>query len=300
MPITHAVASYPVDKIPPVLIEGILTPGGLLHLFGKEGRGKSRLLWQVCCAWARGEPCFGMTPLRPLAIHYIQADMPQWGMGRIIRDARSLGVPTPEKGLWVTEVGPDEDFYIHSPVVRDYLSEFTLANAIDLTVIDTIDDTHVFDALEQGSTLQVIRAWRKATPQSALLYVRHERKPAAHSQDDDDDTSSAASFGSMAWSKKTDTNIRLIAGKQQGKLLFPKCRVGAPRPTLDLARTNFGFFAEDKDSISLKVKAWHAAMIANGAGGSVRSLGAACAKALGIGETTARRYLSQWHTNMKA
>jgi hypothetical protein len=241
-----------------------------------------------------------MAPLRRLAIHYIQADMPQWGMGRIIRDAQSLGVPRPENGLWVTEIGPDEEFYIHSPAVRDYLAEFTRANAIDLTVIDTIDDTHVFDALEQGSTLQVIRAWRKATPQSALLYVRHERKPAAGAASDDDDASSAASFGSMAWSKKTDTNIRLVAGKQQGRLIFPKCRVGAPRATLDLARTDFGFFQEDKDSTGLKVKAWYDATIANGVQGSVRSLGAACAKALGIGETTARRYISNLHTNTKA
>jgi RecA-family ATPase len=51
-----------------------LRKGGSCILVGPSGVGKSSLACQIAMCWALGRPCFGVTPVKPLKILFLQAE----------------------------------------------------------------------------------------------------------------------------------------------------------------------------------------------------------------------------------
>ena len=300
MPISRPAETFTPDDIALPLIERVVRPNGLVNLFGRAGKGKTRLLWQAALEWSQGRPAFGLAPAHALRIHFIQVDMLPGAMADIINDARLARLAdAPPGALTVTEFADDEfpnilESNSRATDLLTYVRAVTRDHDVHLTIVDAMDDTHDVDPGDLARSQTVIRKWRMATCGRAIIYVKHERKPAP-GEEDSSQVSTAPSYGSIAWEKKADSAFRLVSnGPESASLIQTKARLGPPMEPIALRRGPYGFFHEvDDPSTRQQVDRWLMDAKAKGTvtGASNRALARACSIATGLNESTVRRYV---------
>lgn len=233
------------------IIKWLLRAGTYMIVYGREGRGKSRILYQLAVAIADRSSWFGCDIEDTGNVIFLQADMAPKESKAIIKAAakadllrdsiffpRTFGVInvlTPE-GLEVLQ-GIQERF---RPKV---------------VVIDTATD--VFEASAQQTNAEAnkpirecIRAFRTVFPEAGLVFVLHERKTSQFLQakglEDED-----SALGGGEWTRKAASVVRLKGvNETHAELQIRKTRDKKPFTKMTLARTPQGFFEAEMADLS--------------------------------------------------
>jgi len=158
------------------LIRDMLVAGSYMVVYGKEGAGKSRLMYQLAHCFQTGEPWFGLQIPQTGTVLYLEMDMSPMESGVLLRDAY--------------EVGFTEDSNIIFPKRRGLLDVFkkpgkdALEDLRDrfnplIVMVDTITD--VYETLGKGENVndeikRVISPFRSVFEDSGNIFMLHERR----------------------------------------------------------------------------------------------------------------------------
>jgi hypothetical protein len=234
---------------PEWLLEEVLLPNTTAILYGKEGKGKSRLMYQLAHSIQTGDPFFGIKVCKTGPVLMLQADM------------------SPEQnaiaGEWAMKVGLKTD-EIYTPGEYGFINVLeadgkqaleVLADQIEpvLVIVDTATD--VYDEPGQdGPSLndvvkRVVRTFRKAFPGAAILFVLHERKKSQYLQAKGG-TDTDAALGGGEWTRKASGVFRLVEINEYfAELYLEKARGVKPWECIKLRRGEGGFFHTDLGNI---------------------------------------------------
>lgn len=219
LPLYRRLKDIPVDEAPEELIRGILSTTGLALLYGATGVGKTHLAFQAACAWQSGASAFGMTPTRPLAVVYIQADMGRGHIARLKQQAPEAGIIVPDMGIIEFPPGAPKDIF--DPRVHDAIKAAAQDNP-DLWVVDVIDRMHSENPNDGQAVNKILERWQTVTAGHAILYLKHPRKRDKRVSPADTDLEEAA--GHLNWANSCDAVLRLTSKS----LRFEKLRLGPP------------------------------------------------------------------------
>jgi hypothetical protein len=234
---------------PEWLLEEVLLPNTTAILYGKEGKGKTRLMYQLAHSIQTGDPFFGIKVCKTGPVLMLQADM------------------SPEQnaiaGEWVMKVGLKTD-QIYTPGEYGFINVLKedgkqaleiLAEQIQpvMVIVDTATD--VYDEPGEGGpslndvVKQVVRTFRKAFPGAAILFVLHERKKSQYLQAKGG-TDADAALGGGEWTRKASGVFRLVEVNEFfAELHLEKARGVKPWECIKLRRGQGGFFHTDLSNI---------------------------------------------------
>ncbi len=226
----------------PWLIRGLLRPGTYGIVFGREGGGKSRLLYQLAKSFHDGSPWCGFDVPGRGNVIFVEADMSPTESRSILEDAYEDGFHAPNS-IWPTRYGFLDVLTPEGEQILDGLQDrFDPA----LVVVDTATDVFTPASGDINTPVRdAIRAFRVAFPYAGILFVLHERKASQFLQakgvEDED-----AHLGAGEWPRKASCSLRLKGiNETHAKLQVRKTRDVVPFRNLILERTNNGFFTVD-------------------------------------------------------
>jgi len=199
----RTVATLPSDPPAAHLIQNVVRDQGHVLLFGKTGVGKSRLVWQMACAWGVGAPAFGLTPRKPLRVVFVEADMFRSDFESLIREMHVVGVVPPPSLTWFSPT-EDELFDIASPFATELIA-FNRSHQTDLTIYDAVPDLHTEDSIDARSAQRVLRCLSRMSATRAWLGVMTQRKASDKTDRDTDVGDVEEMHGSQGWARKAST-----------------------------------------------------------------------------------------------
>lgn len=231
------------------LLQGLLPPGGYLHLYGWQGTGKSRLAWQLAdCVQRTGAPWMGFPVMRRGNVLWLELDMTPDENMDFYACAVEAGFPGEE--IIAPDIVP-EDFDAHKGECQEFL--YTVAHQYTpaLVVVDTLSDS--FNAEMDNLNIQrAVRAFRRmfAECKSSFLFINHERAPSqllqAKGQADIN-----AELGGRELSRKASGVLRLQADQQSGgSITLDKIRSKRFWRQLPLLRIEGGFWRFDTHNLN--------------------------------------------------
>lgn len=216
------------------LIKDMLVAGSYMVVYGKEGAGKSRLMYQLAHCFQTGKPWFGLQIPQTGPVLYLEMDMGPKESGILLRDAY--------------EVGFTEDSNIIFPKIRGMLDVFKKPGKEALEIlrdrfepiivmVDTITD--VYESLGKGENVndeikRVISPFRSIFEDSGNIFMLHERRLSQYLQAKeykDKDAmlgggETARKASSVIQIEKPNERIRdIIIHKSRQKKPFEKLRV---------------------------------------------------------------------------
>lgn len=234
---------------PEWLLEEVLLPNTTAILYGKEGKGKSRLMYQLAHSIQTGEPFFGIKVCKTGPVLMLQADMSP-------EQNALAGACAIRAGFKTDQIYTPSEYGFINVLEADGKQALTvLAEQIKpvLVIVDTATD--VYDEPgESGPSLndvvkKVVRTFRKAFPGAAILFVLHERKKSQYLQAKGG-TDSDAALGGGEWTRKASGVFRLVHINQFfAELYLEKARGVKPWECIKLRRGEGGFFFSDVGDI---------------------------------------------------
>lgn len=232
------VADLSSDPPAPHLIGGVVRDQGSVLLFGATGLGKTRLVWQLACAWAKGESIFGLTPRMPLRTLFVEADMFRTDFEELIKEMRIAGVDPPSNLAWFAR-DAEEIFSVAGPFAET-VSAFTRAENIQLTIFDAVPDLHAEDPNEARVALNILRALHRLSNNSVYLGVMVQRKADRKLDQDRTIESVEDMLGSQGWGRQAATIWQLTGVPS---LIWTKHRLCKRPPSIPLFINNSGVFS---------------------------------------------------------
>jgi hypothetical protein len=225
------------EEEPDWLLRGLLLPGTYMIVFGKEGLGKSRLVYQLAHAFQTGEAWFGLEICKTGRVLYLEADMSPEQSAALVRDATASGM----EGGDIVFPSAYGSLNVLEPMGEQGLALLQERFNPMIVVVDTATD--VFDGDEGNEAAkQAIRAFRQAFENAGLVFILHERKKSQFLQakgiEDED-----AYLGAGEWSRKASGVVRLQGVNEQlARLAIRKTRDIVPWKSLQVVRNSHGFF----------------------------------------------------------
>lgn len=225
------------DQEPDWLLRGLLLPGTYMIVFGKEGLGKSRLVYQLAHAFQTGDAWFGLEVCQTGRVLYLEADMSPEQSAVLVRDAAAAGM-TGGDIIFPSVYGT---LNVLEPMGEQALALLQERFNPKIVVVDTATD--VFDGDEGNEAAkQAIRAFRSCFENAGIIFILHERKKSQFLQakgiDDED-----AYLGAGEWSRKASGVVRLQGVNEQlAQINIRKTRDLVPWKKLQVARNGHGFF----------------------------------------------------------
>lgn len=200
--VARTVSDLTPDPPPPHLIKNVCRVNGSILLFGPTGIGKSRLLWQMACAWGQGKSFIGLTPLRPLRITMVEADMYRADFEAMIKEIAAAGIPAPPSVCWFSR--DDESPFLLDSGFGKTILEHNKTWDTDLTIYDAVPDIHIGDVNDQRIAYQTLRALQGAANSRAYLGVMVKRKGSTLSKDEEQESIDNM-LGSQGWGRSAST-----------------------------------------------------------------------------------------------
>lgn len=231
-------SSADLTSEPPIphLIHNVCRPSGSVLLYGRTGIGKSRLLWQMACAWSQGQSAFGLLPARPLRITFCEADMYRMDFESMIKEYASSGIVSSSSLCWFAR--DDETPMLVDGAFGTTLRDHNVAFNTDLTIYDAIPDMHLGDANDQRVAYQTLRALQTAANNRAYLGILVRRKGSALEASEEHETIDSM-LGSQGWGRQASTVWQMTATPS---LLWVKHRLCPQPPPIILTVNALGHF----------------------------------------------------------
>lgn len=247
-PVTE-IAKEP-DETEEWIVKGLLRSGTYMIVYGREGRGKSRIIYQLAAAIADGSSWFGCDIEDTGSVVFLQADMAPKESKAIIRAADKIGLLRPN--IFFPRVFGTID--VLTPDGAKVLEGIKERFSPKVVVIDTATDVfepkkrHGDDAAN-GPIRECIRAFRLAFPDAGLIFVLHERKTSqflqAKGMEDED-----SALGGGEWTRKAASVVRLKGiNETHAELQIRKTRDKRPFTKLTLRRNAQGFFEIERETL---------------------------------------------------
>lgn len=190
------------DPPPPHLISNVCRANGSVLLYGRTGIGKTRLIWQLACAWSRGLEIFGLAPLKPLRITIVEADMFRADFEAMIKEmAEHHGFAPSDNLCWYSR-DDSLPFFVDGTFGASLL-DHNVKWGTDLTIYDAVSDMHLGDPNDPRTAVQIIRALYGASNDKAYLGVLVKRK--GYKFDSNEEETVDELLGSQAWARAAST-----------------------------------------------------------------------------------------------
>ena len=237
---------------PLYLCEPILPSGGRALLHGQPGLGKTQLALTLAIAVAQGEDFLGF-PCEPGPAAFFQFDMPKelfqdrlrkafgWEKDANLPSLPPIKVVTASYGELVGE------WLRKMPEAVEEMREMSPA----LVVVDSITQTHELDENTMEAAKYVYSTFQRLFPDSALLFIHHDRKA-----DGAELMVDQAYSGHNAWMRPIDIGLHLVGTKKGPLLDFSKVR------TEDRSKLVAIPLVMDKDTLLMEPAGVHAAAYA--------------------------------------
>lgn len=256
-----AVPAAQVPKIPePFLIEQIATLGGFVHMWGIEGIGKTRFMWQLASAISAGRDFFGMKIPKPGPVLFLELDMPPTGMS-ILRDNWAARGET-EAGIYLNQDRmlnfslTDEH---HGRDAAQWLYDQQRKHHFVAVIIDTFYRVYSVPPGGDANAI-VLRAWsalQTSMPDVTLFAMNHSRRAGANAAEAGVRGRNYADYlGPGAINRAADTEFRLAehfdkeTGDGKITLHMQKNRFVPPWKALPVEMDEYGFFGIRRNNLS--------------------------------------------------
>jgi hypothetical protein len=200
------------------LIEPICCPGSSIMIYGRQGVGKTTLMWQMAHALASGEPWLGLPVHKRGPVLFLELDMPDIEFTFLQERAEKSGCRL-EHEIDVIEMSPYETFNVFDDKDLAFLRERIEEIQPIAVFVDTIDDGHEAPKEMLGDVNRlaktVVNKFRFLLTRGLTVYSKHERKePAfrgagAGSPMDDKDSFT----GGSGWERKVASSFRVYETK---------------------------------------------------------------------------------------
>lgn len=244
-----------IDELPeamPWIIEPLCTHGSSVMIYGRQKIGKSSVIMQLIHSLTTGEPWLGFRVHKTGNVLYLQLDMAQLELSRIIWRAENAGMNVRDK-LFVPKPEPGEH-RISFDILRDEdqagLRELVVALDPVAVIVDTINDAYT--SVEHGDInafiRRVHRRFMEAVGNAALIFLNHKRKQSqqkfgkgGEAGDDDED----GYLGGSAWAGVVASNLELMRTRETKvpMLILRDLRLDAyPATRIELQKDENGFF----------------------------------------------------------
>lgn len=209
----------------PHMIQDVCRPVGSILLFGRTGIGKTRFLWQLACAWSRGEAAFNLKPAKPLRITLVEADMYRTDFESMIKDYKKHNVNPSPNLCWFSR--DDDTSFNITGAFGKALREHNESWGTDLTIYDAVPDITLGDPNDMRVAYDTLRALASAATNKAYLGVLVQRKGSPQQTEEETETIDNM-LGSQGWGRQASTVWQMTAVPS---LIWVKHRLCAkPKP----------------------------------------------------------------------
>lgn len=221
-------------------IEPLVLEGGILMLHAREGVGKSSIAVQLSHSFITGDPWIGFDVPETGPVIYLNLDMAELEMGRLIRRGRDEGFKL-NHDFYLPPL--DEGFNVLNDEHYAVLEEYCRRIQPSLVVLDTADDGYRSQNPSNEVIREVLKRYRRAVSPALFLFLQHERKKSKPSWSGEEQDDPDAYLGFGAWSRVATCRLQLKQKDGSHHLIVRKSRVEKPGfKELKLAKTEHGFF----------------------------------------------------------
>jgi RecA-family ATPase len=239
----------------PWVIDPFAVTGSMLLVYGRQGIGKSSLMWQLAHSLTTGVPWLGHHVLKTGPVVYLNLDMPHLEFKQMLERATAAGMP-PTDRILMPAIGETESFDILKASLS--LEEACAAVKPIALIVDTVADAYLPGGIRDinAEVRAVIARFRRMVPSGVLVLMLHDRKRSAFRSLEDNENDADAFNGPSAWEAKATSSFRLTSSKNGVKFHIKKMRLDAiPYDEMALERTRHGFF-ETPDTPFNGLMAW--------------------------------------------
>ncbi len=243
------------------LIKDMLVPGGYMIVYGKEGAGKSRLVYQLAQSFQTGEPWFGLNIGKTGKVLYLEMDMAPMESHIMVKDAHEAGYAPSEEGIIFPKVRGSLNVLTSSG--RKALEALKEAHDPLVIVIDTISDIFLDDGKSDNVNelyRRVINVFREVFPEAGLIFLLHKRKMNQYLQakggtDEDsalgpgEQTQKASSVIQIF--KVNETQKKIIIDKARQKKPFKELVVFTSEDDRGFCRVDLSYVGDAKQALAL-------------------------------------------------
>lgn len=226
----------------PWVIDPFAVTGSTLLLYGRQGIGKSSLMWQLAHSLTTGVPWLGHHILKTGPVVYLNLDMPHLEFKQMLERARDAGMP-PTSKILMPALGETESFDVLK--ASQGLADACAAVKPIALIVDTVADGYLPGSIRDinAEVRAVIARFRRMVPDGILVLMLHDRKRSAFSTLEANEGDADAFNGPSAWEAKATSSFRITSSKNGVKFHIKKMRLDAlPYEVLPLKRTSHGFF----------------------------------------------------------
>ena len=206
------------------IVSNLLAVGTEIHLFGEEGGGKSRLMWQLAHSIATGVPFLDAFPVvKQGVVLFLECDMDRPEIDLMLEDADKAGllssdivVPEPRVSINILHNKHDLEWLMYMDEMYSPL----------VTICDTVNEAGISENTN-AETTDFLNNYRRVFPASGNILMNHERKAGTNLQGKVIPSNKNSYLGG-AWTRKTRTSMQLISHKGKfpvtGSLRLTKTR----------------------------------------------------------------------------
>jgi hypothetical protein len=206
--------------------------------YGRQGLGKTTLMYQMAHSLVTGDPWMGL-PIHQTGkkVLFMELDMPEVEFG-FMQDRGIKGGLEIDNPIDVIHLEDYESFDVFDPAGKCYafLKDKIMEDDPIALVIDTMDDAYDEIPKEMLADVnrlakKVVNTFRRLIPSGLLLYSRHERKEPPYrgkgsvSAIDDKD----AFTGGSGWERKVASSFRIFENAKETKFLIQNKHRLAPK-----------------------------------------------------------------------
>lgn len=224
-----------------------------MMIYGRHKAGKSSLTFQLMDALINKKPWLGFPVEDSGPVIYLQLDMAQAEMRRVIQRGEAVGMSVKD-GLYVpyTEAGAAG---LHFNILNPYHAAELAAWCSEIkpiaVVIDTINDAFEIPPHSSGdinanirNVYHHLRSAIGADP--VMVFLNHKRKKAqSFNRKDDDDVDEDGYLGGSAWAAVVSAILEVRRSKVRGKAFLHLHALRLETPPEDIVELNIdsnGFF----------------------------------------------------------
>lgn len=241
---------------PDWIIREVLTSDGEMHFYGREGSGKSRIIWQLAYAIASGQGLWldVFKIEKQGRVLWFEVDMPQDRTAVMLENAKGAG-------LWHPDILTLEDRYrlkFRDVWQKKMFAELNEEYEPVVVVIDAASKAG-FKEVSNAEVEEYLWTFRDAFPNSGKIHINHTRRLSQFQKAKGHKNEQEGFLGGGDWARNVDSSMQLVAkyGSPDGRLEIDKLRGFWPLSSLNMVRGPYGFWdAKIKKDAKLLLATW--------------------------------------------